>query len=95
MGYCIKEVNCMGEKLKLLKAQMLQACTTIYDEEGMTALELAGRTACKVNEVVKLVNMLVDSIEDIVTDHIGDLVASNTMRIENETIVIDSIGGEE
>lgn len=74
---------------------MLQACTTIYDEESMTALELAGRTACKVNEIVRLVNELVDSIEVIVTEHISELVDTKTMRIENETIVIDSIGGEE
>lgn len=79
----------MGEKLKALRAQMLQACTTIYDEEGMTSLELAARTACKVNECVKLVNMLVDSIDDIVNDHIIELVEVGTFRIENNTLVLE------
>lgn len=78
----------MGDKLKLLKAQMLQACTTIYDEEGMTSLELAAKTACKVNEVVKLVNMLVDSTEDIVIGHIGDQISKGNFRVEGEKLIL-------
>ena len=85
----------MGERLKLLRAQMLNACTTIYEEESMTGLELAAKTACKVNECVKMVNMLVDNIEKIVEEHIAELVDVGTMRIENDAIVIDDVGGEE
>lgn len=35
---------------------------TVYDEEAMTALQLAGRTAAKVNECVDVVNDAVESI---------------------------------
>lgn len=79
----------MGEKTKLLKAQMLQTCTTIYDEEGMTALELAGRTACKVNECVKMVNLTVESLEDIVKETITNLVIEGVFKIENDTLIIE------
>lgn len=47
---------------------------TIYDEEALTALELAGRTAGKVNECVELVNQmeieLPGKVENAVQGHI-------------------------
>ena len=39
---------------------------TIYDEEAMTALELAGRTASKVNECVDQVNQNTEALPDMV-----------------------------
>lgn len=36
---------------------------TVHDEEALTALELAGRTTAKVNEVVKSQNQLVETME--------------------------------
>lgn len=38
----------------------MEACATVYDEEAMTALELAGRTAAKMNETVEAYNELAD-----------------------------------
>ena len=84
----------MGERLKLLRAQMLNTCTTIYEEESMTGLELAAKTACKVNECVKMVNMLIDNLEKIIEDHIEELVNTDSFRIEDEGLVFDK-GGEE
>ena len=43
---------------------------SVYDEEGMTALELAGRTAAKVNECVEKVNEIPDVVSKDVNDHI-------------------------
>ena len=82
----------MNDKLSMIKAQMLAACTTIYDEESMTSLELSARTACKVNEVVKLVNMLVESFDDIVNEHINKLIDNGTFRIENNSLVLEKAG---
>lgn len=49
---------------------------SVYDEEAMTALELAGRTAAKVNESVSAFNKLEESIPGQiaanVSDHIKD-----------------------
>ena len=82
----------MNSKLSMIKAQMLATCTSIYDEESMTSLELAARTACKVNEVVKLTNMLLDNIEELVqeqvTAKIKDLIMKGAFYIEDDTLVI-------
>lgn len=43
---------------------------SIYDEEAMTALELAGRTAAKVNECVEEVNKIPATISNDVQQHI-------------------------
>ncbi|MBP3683369.1 MAG: metallophosphoesterase [Oscillospiraceae bacterium] len=45
---------------------------TIYDEEAMTALELAGRTAGKVNECVDQVNQIPQKIAQDVQNHINN-----------------------
>lgn len=84
----------MGEKLKLLKAQMLNACTTIYDEEAMTGLELSARTACKVNECVKMVNFMLENMETLVEEHIADLINTGSFRIENDILILDKAGEE-
>lgn len=44
--------------------------TSVYDEEAMTALELAGRTAAKVNECVEQVNGIPQKIAADVQEHI-------------------------
>ena len=41
----------------------LTSPASVYDEEALTALELAGRTAQKVNEVVDEVNQIPDKVE--------------------------------
>ena len=53
------------EKLAQLRAYAITAKTCIYNEDAMTALELSGATACKVNECVEAINLLIDVIEEI------------------------------
>lgn len=48
----------------------LENPASIFDEEAMTALELAGRTAAKVNECVEKVNEIPARISDNVNEHI-------------------------
>ena len=45
---------------------------SIYDEEAMTALELAGRTAGKINEVIDAFNQVEGSIDDSVAASVSD-----------------------
>ena len=53
---------------------------TIFDEEAMTALELAGRTTSKVNECVTQVNHLTDRV----TTH-EEVTETRLGKFENET----------
>lgn len=39
---------------------------SVYDEEAMTALELSGRTAAKVNECCKAVNECVNHVNEMI-----------------------------
>lgn len=71
---------------------MLQTCTTIYGEDSMTALELAGETACKVNECVKMVNMMIDHIDTIISERIGEMIDGGSFYIDGDKLVI--VGGE-
>ena len=52
------------EKLLKLKAYAVTAKTSIYNEDAMTAIELAGQTACKVNELVDAINLLIEIVEE-------------------------------
>ena len=56
------------EKLIKLRAYAVTAKTAIYNEDAMTAIELAGQTACKVNECVDAINMLIEVVEELTTD---------------------------
>lgn len=49
---------------------------SVYDEEAMTALELAGRTTAKVNETVKAFNELEENTQEAI-DSIPGVVASD------------------
>ena len=50
----------------------LENPASIYDEEAMTALELAGRTAAKVNECVEYVNQIPAKVAEDVEKHISN-----------------------
>lgn len=50
----------------------LEKPASIYDEEAMTALELAARTAAKVNECVNAVNDIPETVADDVQKHIDN-----------------------
>lgn len=71
--------------------------TSVYDEEAMTALELAGRTTAKVNECVEACNQIPDTVVHTVQNHIdggsfdkqidkslGDLEATVKATVEAE-----------
>ena len=59
----------MFENLELLRAYALTCKTAIYNEDAMTAIELAGCTAKKVNEVVDVVNKMIDIIDELAGLH--------------------------
>lgn len=53
----------MTEKIAKVRALALTARAAIYNEDAMTAIELAGVTACKVNECVEAINGMLDLLE--------------------------------
>lgn len=59
---------------------------TIYNEEGLTSLELAGRTAAKVNECVDAFNQLHD--ETVEHLDLQDMEISERLGVQDERITI-------
>ena len=55
----------LSERIEQLRAYAITAKTCIYNEDAMTAIELAGQTACKVNECADAINAIIDIIENI------------------------------
>lgn len=53
----------MYNPINQLKCLAVSTACTVHDEEALSALELAGRTAAKVNECVKLVNDTCDKLD--------------------------------
>lgn len=51
---------------------------SVYDEEAMTALELAGRTASKVNECVEAFNKLEGTIDETVDSSVQEHIQKGT-----------------
>lgn len=82
----------MYNPISELRRLALTAHCTQYDEEAMTSLELAGRTALKVNECVKLVNAVCDYLEKHLDETllavINERLASGEIFIENNTLVL-------
>ena len=60
----------MYERLNKIRAYALTAKTAIYNEDAMTSIELAGQTACKVNECVEAINDLVTVVDELIA-HTG------------------------
>ena len=60
------------KKVKPLRHYSLCNPVSIYDEEAMTALELAGRTAKKVNECVETLNDAIDEMPDVIKDNVEE-----------------------
>lgn len=73
---------------------------SVYDEEALTALELAGRTAAKVNECVDKINDVEKSTTAQIkklSDSVDDMVATEVQKnIENGTFdkAIDDYAGD-
>ena len=77
----------LNSKIEKLRALAITAKASIYNEEAMTALELAGATACKVNQCVECVNGMLDLLTEISADlekHMGEI----TYNAENEEIIL-------
>ena len=55
----------VSQTIAKIRAYALTAKTAIYNEDAMTAIELAGQTACKVNECVDAINSILDVIETL------------------------------
>lgn len=73
----------VSERIEHIRAYALTCRAAIYNEDAMTAIELAGCTAKKVNEVVDLVNMLLDLVEKMA------IVANINEYDENsETLIV-------
>ena len=53
----------MIERIEKVRALALTAKTAIYNEDAMTAIELAGVTACKVNQCVEAINAMLELLE--------------------------------
>ena len=53
------------EKIEKLRAYALTAKTSIYNEDAMTAIQLAGQTACKVNECVDAINLMLEIFTEV------------------------------
>lgn len=69
---------------------------SVYDEEALTALELAGRTASKVNEVVDLVNQNekdVTEAKQYMTENLPQFVEENINQM-NESGELDKIASD-
>lgn len=56
-------------KIEEIRAYAITARTAIYNEDAMTAIELAGVTACKVNQCVNAINGLLEVVEGLESDH--------------------------
>lgn len=68
-------------KIEELRAHALTCRASIYNEDAMTAIELAGCTAKKVNEVIDLINEMLDLLESL------DVIP-NTYNEDSETLVV-------
>ena len=60
----------VAEKIAQIRAYAITAKTAIYNEDAMTAIELAGVTACKVNECVNAINMIVEVLDTITSNNV-------------------------
>ena len=58
---------------------------SVYDEEAMTALELAGRTTHKVNECVDKINDI-DNRNEQAIDYMKDNIVTTTEKVVSEKV---------
>lgn len=55
----------ISQKIEQIREYALTAKACIYNEDAMTAIELAGQTACKVNECADAINSILDILEEM------------------------------
>ena len=56
------------ESIEKIRSYALTAKTAIYNEDAMTSIELAGVTACKVNQCVDAINEIVKILDQLPSD---------------------------
>lgn len=87
-----------SKPLAYLRNLAIMTATTVHDEEAMSALELAGRTAAKVNECVKLVNetckYLQENLPETLKTTLTELIAEGAISVEDDILVIGGTGNE-
>lgn len=71
--------------LEKLGHYSLTSASTVYDEEALTSLELAGRTASKVNEAVDAFN----NLETETNQHLAEQDKELTTRLGNQDVFIN------
>lgn len=71
------------DKLKSLQLRAIALRSSIHNEHQLTAIELAGMTAKKTNELIDVINELVDHVE-LLIEHNGVYFEYNeeTERLE-------------
>ena len=65
--------------IKPIEHYSITTPATVYDEEALTSLELAARTAAKVNEGVKVINEVEKRVDDAI-ENIPAVVASDVVK---------------
>lgn len=101
MGYRIKEDDNMYNPIKELRQLAVTTAVSVYDEDAVTGIELAGRTACKVNECVKLVNEvckylqteLEQTLKTALKAILTDYVENGELTKDLDVIVDEVLGG--
>lgn len=76
----------LDAKIKAIKDQVNASYVTIFNEDAMTSLELAGCTAKAVNECLKSINMLSDLVLEVNEILVTAYIPESEMYV---------IGGEE
>lgn len=72
----------IASEIAKIRAYALSAKTCIYNEDAFTAIELAGATACKVNECVDAINSIIAIVEEV------EKLAGLDYDAETETVTI-------
>lgn len=87
----------MTDPIRALKCLAISTACTVHDEEALSALELAGHTAAKVNECVKLVNDTCEKLElnlkDTLVAAMTDMLEDGTLTTAMDKIVEEVLGG--
>lgn len=72
----------LSARVEALRALAVTAKTAIYNEDAMTAIELAGATACKVNQCVECINEIINVLDNIKVGETGAMYYEETETIE-------------
>lgn len=87
----------MYNPIDQLRNLAICTATSVHDEEALSALQLAGRTAAKVNECVKLVNEVCEKLDKDLANTLKAVIehklANGTLDLEIDKIIEEVLGG--